>query len=245
MKAKVNVAHVEKKGRIGKPLFKLVLVIGLAGVVLSVGMMGVRRFFTSSYFYVDEIRWRGLHRVNQQALDEQFQSVLGQSLIDLDIDDMHADLMGNRWVKEVVIRKILPNKVDVLITERIPAAIEIDPKSKQLVLRDQEGVILEEGTKNQVGLPKMIHYEPNAYKNALILAPLLAKRSDALINLSDADNIRVQLGGGVLHFGDHDFQKRWERFLRVEGDMKRRQLVSWETDLRFPSKIVARRGHDQ
>jgi len=244
MKAKANVAHVEKKGKSGKPLLKLVLVVGLAGIVLSVGMMGVRRFFASSYFQIDEIRWRGLNRISQAALDEQFQFVLGQSLIHLDIANIHADLMSNRWVKEVVVRKLLPNKVDVQITERVPAAIEVDPKNRQLILRDNDGVILEEGTENQVGLPKMIYYEPNAYKKALTLVPLLANRPDALINLSHADNIRVQLGGGVLHFGDHDFQKRWERFLRVEGDLKSRRLVSWETDLRFPSKIVARRGSD-
>jgi cell division septal protein FtsQ len=148
----------------------------------------------------------------------------------------------NQWIKEAVVRKVLPNKIDVLVTERIPAALEIDSSGKNLILRDKEGVILGAGEQGTTGLPRIIHFNPNAYEKALVLMPLLSHRSDAIVDLSRDNDIRVLLGRSVLRFGDQNFQKRWERFLRVEADLKRRHLVSWEADLRFPSKIVVRGG---
>ena len=241
-----NTAFTEprkKKGE-GGGVRKGWVVVGLilSVVVLFVSHLGLKTFFASSYFDIKEIRWRGVNRMDPQELNGRFESVLGTSLISLDIDKVHADLLTYRWVKEAVVRKILPNRLDIMITERIPAAVELDPARNKMILRDDEGVVLEDGGEKTGDLPRLIHYTPPAYKKALGLAPLLVSRDKAVIDLSSADDLRVRLAeGSVLHFGDQDYQKRWERFIQVEADVKRRHGTTWEADLRFPEKVVVRK----
>jgi len=163
---------------------------------------------------------------------------LGQNLIRLSIEDIHTALIKNRWVKKAVVSKVYPGRVDVTLTERVPAAVEIDPLSNRMVLRDGEGVILEEGDHDH--LPRIIYYNHNVYTKALELAPLLSERKDALIDLSHSENLSIRLKKGVLHLGDKDFKKRWERFSKVEADLDHRGVAPWEADLRFPSQVVVK-----
>ncbi len=208
------------------------------GVLLVACFFGVQRFLSSSYFQIKEIRWAGAKQIDPKELNRQFQFVVGQNLVRLSIADIHTALLNNRWVKEAVVRKVFPNRVDVTLTERVPAAVEIDPLSNRMVLRDSEGIVLEEGEQDH--LPRMIHYNPNAYTKALELAPLLAERKDALIDLSHSGDLSVRLKKGVVHLGDKDFKERLERFSKVEADVDRRRMAPWEADLRFPSQVVVK-----
>jgi cell division septal protein FtsQ len=210
----------------------------LAGVFLVAVLFGLQVFLASSYFQIKEIRWSGLKQIDSKELNQQFQFVLGQNLVHLSIADIHTSLISNRWVKEAVVRKVFPSRVDVTLTERIPAAVEIDPLSNRMVLRDSEGVVLEEG--EEANLPRMIYYNPNTYTKAMELAPLLSKRKDALIDLSHPKEVSVRLKKGVLHLGDQDFKERWERFTKMEDDLARRNIAPWEADLRFPSQVVVK-----
>jgi cell division protein FtsQ len=209
-----------------------------AGFLFVAGFFGVRGFLSSSYFQIKEIKWAGVKQIDEKELNRQFQFVLGRNLFLLSIADIHTALLSNRWVKEVVVSKVYPGRVDVTLTERVPAAVEIDPASNRMVLRDGEGVVLDEGDRDN--LPRVIYYNPNAYANALALAPLLSKRKDALIDLADSENLSVRLKKGVVALGDRDLKKRWERFSKVESDLTRRDIAPWEADLRFPSQVVVK-----
>ncbi len=213
-------------------------VLVLMGVLLVAGVFAIQSFLSSSYFQIKGIRWSGMKQINAQELNQQFQFVLGQNLIQLSIADIHTALLSNRWVKEAVVRKVFPDRVDVTLTERVPAAVEIDPLSNRMVLRDSEGVVLEEG--DAANLPRMIYYNPAVYAKAMELAPLLSKRKDALIDLSRSGDLAVHLKNGVLHLGDKDYKERWERFAKVEEDLDRRNMSPWEADLRFPSQVVVK-----
>jgi cell division septal protein FtsQ len=214
-------------------------------IVFIVGYIGIKAFFVSSYFRVREIRWGGVHQIDPSALNERFRFVLGRSLVYLDLSEIHTALQSNGWIKKSVVRKVFPDRIDVTITERVAVAVELDPSSNKMVLRDKEGVIIEEVVESESGgLPRMIYYNPRAYAKALELAPLLSERPEALINLSRPDDVWVYLKGGVLRLGDRDYQKRWNQFVQVEPDIKHRGLAPWEADLRFPSKVVVRKKPD-
>ena len=222
----------------------------LAGVLLAAGIFSIQLFLSSSYFKIKEVRWSGIKQMDENALKQQFQFVLGQNLIHLSITDIHTALLANRWIKEAVVQKVFPGRIDIALTERVPAAVEIDPLSNRMVLRDGEGVVLEEGS--QENLPRIVHYNPDTYTKSLELAPLLSGRKDALIDLSDSNDVAIHLkkGGttsagratsaGVLHLGDKDIKKRWERFTQVESDLNRKDIAPWEADLRFPSQVVVK-----
>jgi len=217
-------------------LSQLIFVLSL--VLLVAGVFAIQSFLASSYFQIKEIRWSGIKQINKKELNHQFQFVLGQNLSHLSIADVHTSILTNRWVKEAIVRKVFPSRVDITLTERVPAAVEIDPASNRMILRDSEGVILEEGEADH--LPRMVYYNPHTYTKALELVPLLSQRKDALIDLSHPENLSIHLKKGVLHMGDKDYKERWERFSKVEADLDRRHVAPWEADLRFPSQVVVK-----
>jgi len=233
-KSRLEGRHADRAERKGLSRFIYIF----AGFFFVAGFFGVRGFLSSSYFQIKEMKWAGVKQIDEKELNRQFQFVLGQNLFLLSISDIHTALLNNRWVKGAVVSKVYPGRVDVTLTERVPAAIEIDPASNRMVLRDGEGVILEEGDRDN--LPRVTHYNPNAYANALELAPLLSKRKDALMDLSDSENLSIRLKKGVVALGDKDLKKRWERFSKVESDLDRRGVAPWQADLRFPSQIVVK-----
>lgn len=238
--ATIALAHGRKKNHTEEVVHTKWSQFGLvlAGVLLVAIFFGLQGFLSSSYFQIKEIRWSGVKQIDSKELDQQFKFVLGQNLVHLSIADIHSALIKNRWVKEAVVRKVFPSRIEVALIERVPAAVEIDPLSNRMILRDDTGVVLEEGEADH--LPRMIYYNPNTYTKALELAPLLAERKDALIDMSRSEDLAIRLKKGVLHLGDRDYKKRWERFSKMEADLDRRNVAPWEADLRFPAQVVVK-----
>ncbi len=253
--------------------FLLPSLVLIAGMGIIAAYMGLKSFLASSYFDIKEVRWEGVKQLDSRELTEGFPSVLGKNLVYLNMAELHSTLVANPWIKEVVIRKVFPSRVDFLITERVPASVEIDPGTNNMVLRDGDGVVLEEmvppasldatapaarrGAPASLSptlltplqhpthgkLPQMIHYNPAAYSKALELAPLVSERPDAILDISRPDDLAVYLKNGVVRAGDRDYKTRWNQFVKVEADLQQRGLTGWEADLRFPGRVVVRTGN--
>ncbi|MBI3812965.1 MAG: FtsQ-type POTRA domain-containing protein, partial [Nitrospinae bacterium] len=86
----------------------------------------------------------------------------GQSIFSLRLDDIYKRLKGHPWIRDAVVKKELPDKLSIKISERVPAAVL---KSKGIYLVDNEGVILTELKGDaEIELPVIIEPETFAYK---------------------------------------------------------------------------------
>lgn len=228
------------------------LALLLGGLLFGV-YAGSQRLATASLFQVREIRWRGLHHLKEAEMAPRLRSTLGRNLFRLNIAEIQGELLANPWVKEAVVRKDFPDQLTLIVTERVPAAVEIDP-ARGAVLRDEEGAILERGGDAPEALPRIVHYQPAAYAEGLRLASLLSERLKGeavdgrpafIIDLADPEDLVVHLPEGMLHFGRGDYPARWQHFLEVRSDLERRGIADREIDLRFQRKVVVKGGLTQ
>ncbi len=228
----------DRKGSLLKKIgvLLLALAVGLSTFALYTG---VHAILTSGYFSVKRIGWAGLTRPQTEVLQAWLQPVVGRNLFRLDIDHLQTLLLTHPWVKTAQVKKIFPDRIHIRVTERIPAAVQIDEKGR-LLLRDEEGRMLERGGEYPASLPRLIRFRPEGYTQALALGRLTAERPEAQIDLSDPSDLRVHLGNRVIHFGKDDYPERWRRFLVIESE-----LASWgpagiDVDLRFKEKVIIR-----
>ncbi len=223
-------------GRIKVIALVATMAIGLSGLYA-----GVRHLIDAPYFKVREIRWFGLKHLEQEALNQQVRWAVGGSLFRVDLSRIHGAMLSNAWVKEATVRRDFPDRLTVMLIERAAAVVLVHAPDK-MVLLDSEGTVLEEKKAYPPGLPRVIRFDPQSYVRGLPLMVLAASESSYLVDLSNSRDLLVRLPEGALHFGDRDFIKRWNRFKKVESDLKQRELYRWEMDLRFSDKVVVRPG---
>lgn len=218
----------------------------IGALLLGGGLFGLywigREAAASSLFTVKELRWRGLDHLSEPEMTRRFQSAMGENLFRIDVDRLRKELLTNSWIKKATVRKDFPDRLTFIIEERTPASVEYrieEDLFKTKGLLDREGVPLGEGG-DYPELPRFLHVNPGAYPKALRLAELLTDRSDFFIDLSKPDDLAVYLPDGVLRFGEGNYSEKWNRFVQVEEDLKRRRLSDWEVDLRFSGKVIVK-----
>jgi cell division protein FtsQ len=107
---------------------RLVRVIRTAGVLITVlflfylGSMVYEELFTSPYLEIKTIDIEGTGRVTKQEIIELSGIVRGRNTFSVDLNEARDMVTSHPFVKEAVIKRRLPKKVNIVITEREPAA---------------------------------------------------------------------------------------------------------------------------
>ena len=92
-------------------------------------------------FRVDSVEVTGIERIDLLKVYEITLAQHDRSMLDLDLDQLRADLVTNGWIKEARVSRRLPDRLIVDIEEREPAAIW--QHRGKLSLIDRTGVPLE------------------------------------------------------------------------------------------------------
>ncbi len=217
--------------------FAILVIVGL----LTVAIQAILAYLQSTAFFrVIGIEWSGLVHHSVPEMTERFQSEIGKNLFQTDLSDIRTRILSDPWIKEVVIRRVLPDRLWITVVERTPAAVEIGPLGKTL-LRSEDGRVLDRGGLYDPALVRIVHFNVDTYDQALILARVV-DRPGMVINLSKMDDLVVEMAGHRLHFGLEDYAARWQRFLRIEPDLERRGYFESEIDLRFTKQVVVRQN---
>lgn len=124
--------------------------------LVVVGLMAGGLFWflrDHSYFHVVMLRTYGTERVTQQEVSQLAQIGHGVSLLRIDVDVVRARVMRHPWIREVLVRRVYPNELELLVYERKPVAILEGGRS---YLIDAEGFVLgEANAKERSGLPRV------------------------------------------------------------------------------------------
>lgn len=102
---------------------------------------GYRYIVSSPYFNISDISIVGNVNLKREDILSLSDIRVGQSIFSVETDSIYKQLKDNFWIKDVNVRKELPDKVSIKINERLPVAIL---KSNGFYLIDDEGVVLTE-----------------------------------------------------------------------------------------------------
>jgi cell division protein FtsQ len=248
-----------KFGKKSWPVYRRVLVgaaITLAAALL-LGATAHFLFFSPrvELASLDQVEINGNRFVSASAVAAVFEPDLGRSILRIPLDQRRQELDAMPWVQFAVLQRVLPNRVRVEVTERVPIAFLRLPDD--LALIDAQGVILERPLEADFhfpvvgGITDALAPEDRAQRMrnfAEFLTEIETVRPNAgdqvsEADLSDAQDIRASMVGlgsdpVLVHFGDSDFANRYR--LLVEN------IDQWRTsagrvdsvDLRFARQVV-------
>jgi len=182
---KKNALLAEKKSRSGKKqhrglIRKGLLVIFIAAVCVFGGLTVYEKATlwaeNNDYFKIKDIAFSGAVHTKEWDLLQQCGFQPGTTFDKGNLDTIKATLLQSPWINNVVIRRWIPDRVNVHITERKPVAMV---SAGGVYLIDKEGVLLPLRGKNYHDLPLLsgiastIHADSVAVVDTIQLARFL------------------------------------------------------------------------
>ena len=106
-------------------------------------------------FRLDQVTLTGRNHANADEIKKALSVTQGEPLLAVSLPEMKARLEAVPEVKSVVIARDLPDRLSIVIAERVPVAIWQNDGNLQLV--DREGVVLERSRyRENVTLPVVV-----------------------------------------------------------------------------------------
>ena len=257
-----------RRRKFGKKAWKGYLRAVLLVIAAALGagaLYGAGDFlFTSSTMALanpSQVEIRGNHYVTRASMLEIFSPDRGRSVLRIPLDERRAQIEALPWVQSAVVRRALPNHVQVQIVERTPAAFLRE--GTELMLVDADGVILDRPVEGNfhfpvvTGMNSAMPLDARAHRMQMMtdfMKQIREVRADAgdsvsEIDLSDATDLQATLAGldtgstqvpgaVLVHFGNADFHDKFQVLLN--------NIVQWQAaagriasvDLRFEREVV-------
>jgi cell division protein FtsQ len=239
--------------------------VGLAGA--GAAYEGGRFLLTSPQMVLlhpDQISLEGNHHVTRESVRKLFLSDRGRSVLRIPIAERRRQLETISWVEQAAVRRVLPNRIQVEITERTPIAFVRD--GSELFLIDAHGVILERPLEGDfhfpvvTGLNREMPLEDRHERIELFskfLGEIGAADQVSEVDLSDRHDLRATLTGlasesslerstsdvsaavpVLVHFGDSDFAGKYQTLVSEFDTWQARAGRIESVDLRFSREAV-------
>jgi cell division protein FtsQ len=250
-----------------------VLVLFLVALVFGViaGLYRLDQFLASDARFVlpgavkdhPNLVIHGVTHTSEQRVASVFASDFGRSIYLLPLGERRRALLAIDWVRDAVVSRRWPNRVDVSIVERVPVAfamLPVPPRvpgglvSYEMMLVDADGVLLNPPMHARFALPALYGINPQqpiaVRRNRVQLMLQLMHEVDAYsgqiseIDASDPENLTItySLNGRVLRLmlGHANYLARLSNFLARYDEIGRRVPTARLFDLRLDNRITAR-----
>jgi hypothetical protein len=228
---------------------------GAVVVLLALMVGGARWLLSAPLFAVARVESGPFRYSSKEAVDTAFARVLGRNIWTLRGEDLTAACADLPWVREVHLRRRLPNELVVHLIEWQPLlAVAVAGRSDGSLIMVADGRVLAVPEHLEVpGLPLLVGCEPTAHEagelrfaaeeRASLLALVRAMQDTGLEVVSPVDFVRrtragyvleLQGGAGSLQVGHGDFARRLQRYLIAPE----RVPPGGRVDLRFEQRIT-------
>jgi cell division protein FtsQ len=246
------------------PLYRRVLAGGIAAIAAGFVFYQAAHFFLFSPSVMlesaDQIEIAGNRFVASDAIVEKFEADMGRSVVRVPLTERRKAIESLAWVEQAGVQRVLPNRIRVEVTERMPVAFL--RTQGDLALVDSHGMILERPAEAEFHFPvvngidesmprELREQRMDLYVQFMKEIELTQPGADdriSEVDLSDAADLHVTLTGLgsalantqaiLVHFGDSDFGNRY-RLLAENIDQWRAGAGSVDSvDLRFARQVV-------
>ena len=228
--------------------------------MLSFGLYWMRdRLYHSPRFDVAITEINGLQNISQNQVLVKIRELQqpDRNLMRLDLDRLRRSLELIPWVKTVVVRRVLPDKLMIDIEEREPVAFARVAQGTLLI--DGEGILLENNPENlsQPDFPVILGMESGYVPEVLrrnreriaLYQQLIRSlnrggaglsRDLSEVHLQDPGNVSVILNGDtvLVYLGRDGFQDKFRRYLAASKELKKKYRNLDSVDLRYRDQVV-------
>ncbi len=243
-----RLAALRRFGRLTARILMIVLILGG-------GIVTIHAMLTSPFFMVKELTIKGNHHLPEEVL-RRSEGHLLRSIFLVNLAGVRKELIQEPYIKDVFIRRELPDRVFIQIEERTPFAVLRTPAGAELI--DREGIVVERRDPGQSeplpvingGTRKRDKRFDRDLAGALRLVETI--ENYGYPDLKEIREIALDLDGGpVIHpvsaafsirCGSGDYLQRMIRLKQVVGDVVRRQWPVKVIDLRFENQVVVGTG---
>lgn len=204
-----------------------------------------------------DLRIHGAVYTSPARVRNVFARDFGGSVFHIPLAERRRRLLALDWVDSASISRVWPNRIDVFITERRPAAfakLPLGGARYRFSLIDSAGVLLSIPLHVRFSLPVLsgvdedqTEAERAARVRAMqsLLADLGPRAKDiSEVNAADPRDMRViaELGGHAveLWIGDQNFRARYTHFLDFYDEIRRHSDQAAVFDLRMDDRILAK-----
>ena len=96
---------------------------------------------TNSFFAVNTIETVGRERASKSNISNILKKYEKTSLLRLDLNFIQSEIEKVTWIKKVIVRRILPNKLNLTIEEFSPSAVWA--RGRERFVLDKNGYLIE------------------------------------------------------------------------------------------------------
>jgi cell division septal protein FtsQ len=206
---------------------------------------------------IDHIVVHGNQRLSSGEVIAVLNGLRGENIVRADLTAWRRRLLSSPWVRDAVMRRLLPSTVEVMVSERAP--IGIGRIKSELYLVDDRGTVIDEYGPQyaDVDLPIIdgLNVSPDASTAAdgsraelaarvvaaLWPQPSVARRLSQ-IDVTDLHNAAVILSGdpALIYVGEDRFLQRLQSYLDLSAALRARVPDIDYVDLRFDDRIYVR-----
>jgi cell division protein FtsQ len=260
-----------RRRKFGKKAWKTYLRVFVLVVLIAVGASVLYAagdfLFTSPRMALlnpGQVEISGNHYVTRASVLEIFSADRGHSILRIPLSRRRAEIESLPWVEHAAIRRALPNRIEVDITERTPVAFL--RQNSELFLIDADGAILDRPLEGDFHFPVVtgisagMPLDERALRMQLFanfmeqIRPLHSGAADSVseVDLNDPSDLRATLAGlpgmaaglnsetdaVLVHFGNSDFRDKFQVFLNNIGQWEAAAGRVASVDLRFEKEVV-------
>jgi len=229
---------------------------------ITAAILGVRSMLLHDDRFVvatsSEIQIAGNEHLTRAQILSVFGSDLERNIFKVPLTERRADLERLPWVAHATVMRLLPNRIRVAVTERVPVAFV--RQGTQIGLVDAEGVLLDmpeqsagdphysfpvltglsagdplstRAARMEVYRKFMLDLDIEGVKNSQLLSE---------VDVSNPEDVKALIPSGstdiLVHFGDEDFLTRYKLFEQNLPVWKAQYPKLASVDTRYEHQMV-------
>ncbi len=236
----------------------LILILVLSGAALV--WITVHQYATQSWRFridsSDNIQVSGSSNVSHSQVMELMASDLDRNIFFVPLDVRKQQLEQIPWVQSASVMRLLPNRLQIVVKERIPVAFVAINSHIQLI--DANGVILDPpaGQQSKYSFPVVLGMsdtEPQSTRAARMkIYTQLMKELDSGgahyardlsdVDLSDPDDAKATVtdpnGAALVHLGSSNFLERFKIYVAHVQEWRTQFQKLESVDLRYEHQVI-------
>lgn len=220
-----------------KGIIRFFLITVLAAGTVSAAVYGMtagkEAFKQSSYFKVKSVSVKGLIKADGKKVESMIKGLVGRSIFDVTTDSVNYQ--GDAWVERMEIRKVFPDRLDVVVFEKRP--IFKLKQARGCFTATSTGLLIKDNCANtRVNMEKSVSQKD--FKEFLKIYQENAYLKDRSITLKEFYFTMNDNGVTLMApYSTEDFNRLYGAYEKV---VKKRYKTIEYVDMRVPEKIFVK-----